>query len=597
MDWLTTLAPGLFVITLLVNLRAAWKLGIDWKGMVTTTRFVRAAYSARSTWPTEESLEVDARAPVFLHLVAAYQEPGIAGTLRGLLAARYPADRARLVVVTKAAEDASPHPAMAESTGALVERLLAELPPYEAKRLTHLVMPGPGRKAEQLNWALRPEALAAVLEEHALDPRRVFVAVSDADSVPDPDTYRWIAGQELGGHGALAYQGVTLSLGNWAALDLRGRISAIQQSSIFIRVSIARLINEVKRIRLIEAALGWLPAWLARLARPALELCFRRSQICLGHHQLVRLDLLQRLGGFPTRGATEDSTLGYLLGARGVLIRPLPTVELTDLPETKAKILRQNARWYKGVLDDVAELWAIWRGAPTAFNLAQLVRHVANKVVEWPVAAIVYPAMGYLGWHFAYAYRGEQPLLFLVAVVAPTCSLGLSVWVGGIATQRAVRAMAPYLPRPTALPWASFYEQLMVTFRCQTYWLLATRAAWHVLWQLARTGRYVPSKTDRVLRAGESDDWLERLHARLARRLPGARTRAPRPASGGAEPASVHEVLTAPNAPAARVYRLADAAPDGARGHKDEREGLIRAEAARRPVGVGARRAKGMASR
>ncbi|HEV8675566.1 MAG TPA: glycosyltransferase family 2 protein [Methylomirabilota bacterium] len=505
MDWLPVLAPWLFVLTLLFNVRAAWKLGIDWKGMATTTRFVRAAHARRDTWPTVEALEREARAPVFLHLLAAYQEPAIATTLRGLLDGRYPDGKVRYVVVTKAAEDAAPHPAMAESTGGLVRRVLAELPPYEAKRLTHLVMPGAGRKGEQLNWALRPEALAAVLEEHAADPSRVFVAVSDADSVPDPDTYRWIAGEELAGRGAVAYQGVTLSLGNWDMLDLRGRICAIQQSSIFIRVSIARLINEVRRIHWIDAALRWTPGLLRPVVRPALELGVRRSQICLGHNQFVRLDELLALGGFPTRGATEDSTLGYRLGARGRLIRAMPMIELTDLPESKAKIVRQNARWYKGVLDDIGELWAIWRRRPTAFNLAQLLRHVANKVVEWPVAAGVYPAMGYLGWHFAYRYRGEEPLLFLVAVLVPTISLGLTVWVGGIETQRAIRALGPYLPRPIDLEWQTWREHFMATFRCQTYWLLATRAAWRVLWHLARTGRYEPGKTDRVLRAPRLD--------------------------------------------------------------------------------------------
>jgi hypothetical protein len=511
MDSLVDLAPWLFALTLLFNLRAAWKLGLDWKGMATTTRFVRTAYSRRVGWPTVEALERELSAPVFLHLVAAYQEPAIATTLRGLLDGRYPESRVRYVVITKAAEDAAPHPAMPESTGGLVRRFLAELPPYEAKRLTHLVIPGPGRKAEQLNWALRPEALSAVLEEHAGDPSRVFVAVSDADSIPDPDTYRWIAGEELAGRGALAYQGVTLSLGNWEALDLRGRICAIQQSSIFIRVSIARLINETRRRRWLQAATGHLPRWLARLVRPVLELCLCRSQICLGHNQFVRLDALRALGDFPTGGATEDSTLGYLLGARGVLIRAMPMIELTDLPETKPKIVRQNARWYKGVLDDVRVLWAIWRQAPTAYNLAQLARHVGNKVVEWPVAAGVYPVMGYLGWHFAYRYRSEAPLLFLLAVLVPTVCLGLTVWVGGIETQRAVRALRPFLPRPTALAWTTWREHFMATFRCQTYWLLATRAAWHVIGQLVRTGRYEPAKTDRVVRATGSADWLARL--------------------------------------------------------------------------------------
>ena len=36
------------------------------------------------------------------------------------------------------------------------------------------------------------------------------------------------------------------------------------------------------------------------------------------------------------------------------------------------------------------------------------------------------------------------------------------------------------------------------TFRCQTYWLLATRGAWRVLLSLARTGAFEPGKTDRV---------------------------------------------------------------------------------------------------
>jgi cellulose synthase/poly-beta-1,6-N-acetylglucosamine synthase-like glycosyltransferase len=513
--WLEPYTGWLFLATLAFNLRAAWKLAIDWAGMSTTVRFVRAGYARRGALPSEEALGAEARIPMFLTLVAAYQEPGIAGTMRGLLGLRYPGEQARFVVVTKAAEDTAPHPEMADSTGVLCEQFIGDLPPYDAKRLAHLVMPGPGRKAEQLNWALRPEALAQILEAAAAEPSRVFVGVFDADSVPDPDTLRWIAGEELAGRRALAYQGVTLSLANWRALGIRGRICAIQQSSIFTRVSLARLVSEVRRIRLIDRVTARIPGRAGEWARTALELGFRRSQICLGHHQFVRLDVLQALGGFPTGGATEDSTLGYMLGARGILIRPMPMIELTDLPETKEKIIRQNARWYQGVLDDVAYLWATWRAAPTAFNLAQLVRHVVNKVLEWPIAAFVYPAMGYLGWHFAYAYRQEQPLLFFVAVAVPTVSLGLTIWVGGVVTQREVQAMEPYLPRPLALGWESAGEWALATFRCQTYWLLATRAAWRVLWRTARDGRYEPSKTDRVTRSAPArsalGQWWERL--------------------------------------------------------------------------------------
>src|SRR5262249_46284415 len=147
---------------------------------------------------------------------------------------------------------------MGVSTGELVRRLRETLPPYQQKRLSHLAMPGPGRKAHQLNWALRPEALREILGE-AYDPTRVFVGVSDADSIPDPDTYRWIAAQELTGGGSPPYQGIPLSRATSARLDIRGKICAIQQSSIFIRVSIARLINEVKRVRMIDALCARFP--------------------------------------------------------------------------------------------------------------------------------------------------------------------------------------------------------------------------------------------------------------------------------------------------------------------------------------------------
>jgi len=280
---------------------------------------------------------------------------------------------------------------------------------------------------------------------------------------------------------------------------VRGRICAIQQSSIFVRVSIARLLNEARRVQAFARLRVRWPR-LAALLRPPFELLFRRSQICLGHHQFVRLDTLQALGGFPTSGATEDSTLGYALGARGILIRAVPLVELTDLPETSEKVIRQNARWYLGVLHDVGFLWQTWRRAPTCFNLAQLVRHVGNKVVEWPVAALVYPFTGWLGWYLAYLYRHEHPALFYLGVAAPTASLLLTIWVGGIVTQTLIEELAPYLPRPVDLRRKSVKEKFLGTFRCQTYWLLATRAAWRVLWSLWRTGRYEAAKTDRVSR-------------------------------------------------------------------------------------------------
>jgi len=485
---------------LVVNGRAAFKLLLDWKGMLTTWRFVDGAYASLDALPDEATLEHEAAAPVFVHVVPAWEEPTIATTLRALLDSRYPHGKLHVVVVTKEAEERAPHHLMEAPTAELVRRFRAELPPWQQKQLTQLTLPGEGRKAQQLNWALRPAFLQSLLDGHA-DPARVWVGVSDADSIPDPNTYRWIAADILTGGGpeggdGRAYQGVTLSLANVHRLGTRGRVCAVQQSSIFTRVSIARLINERRRVAWFARLEARAPR-LARLARPVFEFCFRRSQICLGHHEFVRLDTLQAIGLFPVSGATEDSTLGYALGARGILIRALPLLELVDLPETTEGMVSQNARWYQGVLDDVPFLWQTWRARPSAFNLAQLCRHVGNKAVEWPTAALVYPVLGFLAWHLAYRFA-SHPVWFALGVTLPPLSLGLTVWVGGIVTQRLIERLTPHCPRPVDIARTTLGAKLWGTFRCQTYWLLATRGAWRVLWALGRTGRYEAAKTDRV---------------------------------------------------------------------------------------------------
>jgi hypothetical protein len=499
MDWLDATGPfwfALFLVTMFFNGRAAFKLLVDWKGMLTTCRFVEDAYAAIDTLPDEAALEDAAAAPVFVHLVPAYYEPNIVATVSALLGSRYPHGRLHVIVATRAEEELAPHPMMPGTTAELVLRFRDSLPPWQQKMLTVVVAPpAEGRKAHQLNWALRPQTLRAVLGDEQ-DPAAVYVGVSDADSLPDRNVYRWIAADVLAGRGRAAYQGVTLSLANFERLDHRGRVCAIQQSSIFIRVSIARLINEVRRVAWFARLAARRPR-LARLVRPLFELGFRRSQICLGHNQFVRLDTLRALGGFPTIGATEDSTLGYALGARGILVGALPMLELVDLPETTDKMVRQNARWYKGVLDDVGFLARTWRAAPTAFNLAQLARHVGNKVLEWPIAAVVYPVVGFLGWHLAYRFA-DHPLLFVLAIAFPSISLGLTIWVGGIVTQDLIESLTPYLPKPVNVARTTLAAKFWGTFRCQTYWLLATRGAWRVLLTLARTGRFEAAKTDRV---------------------------------------------------------------------------------------------------
>ena len=159
------------------------------------------------------------------------------------------------------------------------------------------------------------------------------------------------------------------------------------------------------------------------------------------------------------------------------------------------------------MLDDTICLWRAWRRHPSAYNLAQLVRHVGNKVIEWPLAAFVYPVVGFLGWHLAYYFR-DHTWLFVFSVALPTVALGLTILVGGIVTQQLIQDLAPFLPKPTDLRRRTLADRFWGIFRSQTYWLLATRAAWRVLWSLARAGRYEPAKTDRVVRRRVCDKFV-----------------------------------------------------------------------------------------
>src|SRR5215468_7890940 len=163
---------GAFVVAMLINGRAAFKMLVDWKGMLTTSRFVEQAYARLDALPDEDKLD-RAGAPVFLHLVPAWEEPAIADTLTALLASRYPHGRLHVVVATKASEEERPHPGMVASTAELARRFGAGLPSWQQKMLSVVAMPGEGRKAHQLNWALRPETLGVTLGE-GFDARRVY---------------------------------------------------------------------------------------------------------------------------------------------------------------------------------------------------------------------------------------------------------------------------------------------------------------------------------------------------------------------------------------------------------------------------------------
>ena len=468
---------------------------------------------ASTRCPREEALEREPRAPVFLHLVPAYQEPDIAGTVTALV---------RLALPARAPARGGDHqggggarariPRMGVSTGELVRRLRETLPPYQQKRLIALAMPGPGRKAHQLNWALRPEALREILGED-LDPRRVFVGVSDADSIPGSRHLsldrpaRSSAGHgsaRLPGHHALPRQlrPARRSAGRSAPSSSRPSSSACRSRGSSTRSSACGSSRASPRA---FPRLGRCSARLRAVLPPLADLPRPQPVRAPGHAR-------SRWAAFPPRAPPRTPRWAMRWARRGILIQALPMVELTDLPETSEKVIRQNARWYLGVLDDIPFLWRTWRAEPTAFNLAQLAaprRQQGGRVAD--------RRAGLSGHGLArlvsrlYVPRGVIPCSSTSAIGAPTLSLLLTVWVGGIMTQSLIEELRPYLPR--AVDLAPQELQGEVPRHVPLSDLLAARHA-------RRLARALEPRRDRALRGGEDGSRAERPHARArARRI------------------------------------------------------------------------------
>src|SRR5438046_9153430 len=79
-----------FWVGLVVNGRAVFKLLLDWRGMLTTWRFVDAAYRRLDTLPDEAALAPATAAPVVVHVVTAREAPTVAATQPALPARRPP---------------------------------------------------------------------------------------------------------------------------------------------------------------------------------------------------------------------------------------------------------------------------------------------------------------------------------------------------------------------------------------------------------------------------------------------------------------------------------------------------------------------------
>ena len=186
---------------------------------------------------------------------------------------------------------------MGVSTGELVRRLRETLPPYQQKRLTHLV-DARARAARRTSSTGRcaPRRCARSSARTSI-PRRVFVGRERRRLDPRP---RHLSldrpARSWPGTGALAYQGITLSLANYDRLD-HPREDLRHPAVVDLHPRVDRAAHQRGQARAALRALRRARPAPRPAAAPGLRAAAsaaRRS--ASGHNQFVRLDTLQSRG-------------------------------------------------------------------------------------------------------------------------------------------------------------------------------------------------------------------------------------------------------------------------------------------------------------
>ncbi len=157
-----------------------------------------AALTARGTaLPSEQALEARRARADLPPPRPAFQEPDIAGTLHGAGRARgtrtgactwSPSPRR-----TRSARRTRPWPSAPASW---CDASATPCRRTSRSASASSACPGPAARRTSSTGRCGPRRSREILGDD-VTPSRVFVGVSDADSIPDPDTYRWIARQEL----------------------------------------------------------------------------------------------------------------------------------------------------------------------------------------------------------------------------------------------------------------------------------------------------------------------------------------------------------------------------------------------------------------
>jgi spore maturation protein SpmB len=295
--------------------------------MISALRFLRGGPNADEASAQTSSVPSRVR---FLVVVPVLREGGRLGALVDHLAMVLRSHDATLALVTSAREAAErcAHPDEPD-TIAEAEALAA------VGRIIHFHCPDPfAVKADQLNWA----TLCWLKDpERAESADQTFFVVYDADSRPAVGSLHDFAC-------SIRRRPDVSVFHQSSSFEVRGRRHARSFAS-WLELAV----SDSGALRANRFVLGY---ELPRLIRSAARAQVGRGQSfafthVTGHGLCIRLSVLRDLP-FPRRSPLEDMHYSFLLGARGVPMAPIPSLDRAAVPRSVSVQFRQLSRWFAG---------------------------------------------------------------------------------------------------------------------------------------------------------------------------------------------------------------------------------------------------------
>lgn len=258
-------------------------------------------------------------------------------TVNHFLNADYPKDKLTLLVVTTEREfvQSSQNETRSETTMVVVDRLKSEVNEKYGQEIIQSIhySDAQGKMVDQLNYAFD-----YILEFFSFDRKNLFVAIYNADSKPNKQTFSAISKFSNQSNGRV-FQQSALFFDNWHQIEnSRGFFERKYLQANAVLQSRWTLAHEIPRF---FRQSYFLKRWKRRMF----------LSHCVGHGLFLRGDLIKEIRKMPTGTVTEDLFFGYVLSLLSEPIQSVPVMEMAETPSAFSEALKQKYVWFFGPLD------------------------------------------------------------------------------------------------------------------------------------------------------------------------------------------------------------------------------------------------------